>query len=154
MLHAPGLQPSLRAGEDRSVAPQRLDDFRDNWWTGNRLDWPEGPTRYDSEGKVLPTEKSEVAWLTDEERRLAETEYERLRASGSATAFVTLAVLEWARTHPNDPRSPEALARVVRLSRLSHEDEGKARWTRRAFQLLHANWPKSEWARRTPYWYN
>jgi hypothetical protein len=59
--------------------------------------------------------------------------------------------LALARANPKDPRSPELLYRLIRVARWggNHDHLG-----RRAFQLLHARYPKSEWAKRSPYYYD
>lgn len=60
-------------------------------------------------------------------------------------------VLEHARANPRDPRSPEALYWLIRIARwgANHDHSGK-----RAFQLLHARYPGSDWAKRSPYYYD
>ena len=100
----------------------------------------------------------------------------RRRAPGrggapNARYFVTAATYEWeqprpvpagalslwdealayARAHPRDPRSPETLYRLIRVARWggNHNHLG-----RRAFQLLHRRYPDSDWARRSPYYYD
>jgi hypothetical protein len=59
--------------------------------------------------------------------------------------------LAYARAHPRDPRSPEALYWLIHVARwgANHDHLG-----RRAFQLLHARYPGSAWARRSPYYYD
>jgi hypothetical protein len=59
--------------------------------------------------------------------------------------------LAYARAHPADPRSPELLYRLIRVARwgANHDHLG-----RRAFQLLHARHAGSDWARRSPYYYD
>lgn len=58
--------------------------------------------------------------------------------------------LAYARAHPRDPRIPELLYRLIRIDRwgVAREQLG-----RRAFQLLHQRYPRSIWAKRSPYWY-
>ena len=60
-------------------------------------------------------------------------------------------MLTYLRAHPADPRAPEALYWLVHVGRFggSHDHSG-----RRAFELLHARYPKSEWARRTPFFFD
>lgn len=60
-------------------------------------------------------------------------------------------VLAWAKAHPDDPRSPEALYWLIRVSRTgaSHNSSG-----RRAFQLLHSRYPKSDWTKKSPYYFD
>jgi hypothetical protein len=59
--------------------------------------------------------------------------------------------LEYARAHPGDPRAPELLYWLIHVARWggNHDHLG-----RRAFQLLHARYPASSWARRSPYYYD
>ena len=60
-------------------------------------------------------------------------------------------MLTYLRAHPADPRAPEALYWLVHVGRFggSHDHSG-----RRAFELLHARYPKSGWAQRTPYFFD
>lgn len=59
--------------------------------------------------------------------------------------------LAFVRAHPADPRSPEMLYRLIRVARwgANHDHLG-----RRAFQLLHARYARSDWAKRSPYYYD
>ena len=60
-------------------------------------------------------------------------------------------LLAYARAHPRDSRSPEALYWLIRIARWggNHDHIG-----RRAFQLLHRRYPGTTWARRSPYYYD
>lgn len=60
-------------------------------------------------------------------------------------------MLTFAAANPNDPRTPQALYWLVRVGRWggSHDHSG-----RRAFKLLHARYPASDWAKRSPYYYD
>jgi hypothetical protein len=60
-------------------------------------------------------------------------------------------VLAWAKAHPDDPRLAEALHRVVRATRSGCTTEGSGDVSREAFTRLHKLFPRSEWAKRTPY---
>ncbi len=78
-----------------------------------------------------------------------------LRSRGNGRTFLTAAALDWAGTHPQYPDAPEMLARAIqgwRWSACSFAGED-ASLPRRAFGLLHRQYPRSEWTRRTPYWY-
>lgn len=68
---------------------------------------------------------------------------------GTISAWQSL--LDYARAHPGDARSPEALYWLVRISRwgASHDRVGY-----KAFRLLHTRYPKSLWTRRSPYYYD
>ena len=67
------------------------------------------------------------------------------------TVYLWDEALAWAAAHPRDARAPEMLYWLVRIGRWggSHDHLG-----RRAFQLLHRRYPGSDWARRSPYYYD
>jgi len=52
-----------------------------------------------------------------------------------------------------DPRVPEALHLAVRSTRYGCTDDNTTKFSKQAFQLLHKNYPKSEWAAKTKYWF-
>lgn len=60
-------------------------------------------------------------------------------------------MLAYVRSHPAEPRGAEALYRLIRVARWggNHDHLGK-----RAFRLLHDRYPRSVWARRSPYYYD
>ena len=62
-------------------------------------------------------------------------------------------VLEWADTHPADPELPWLLHVTVLSTRGGCLDKDASALSRKAHALLHKRWPKSEWARATPYFY-
>jgi hypothetical protein len=59
--------------------------------------------------------------------------------------------LAYVQAHPTDPRSAEMLYWLIRVARWggNHDHLG-----RRAFQLLHGRHSRSEWAKRSPYYYD
>lgn len=73
------------------------------------------------------------------------------RALPSGTLSLWDEALAYARAHPRDPRSPELLYWLIHVARWggNHDHLG-----RRAFQLLHARYSTSSWARRSPYYYD
>jgi len=54
---------------------------------------------------------------------------------------------------PDDQRLAEALHLVVRATRYGCSDDGTAQISKQAFDVLHARYPNSSWAKQTPYWY-
>jgi hypothetical protein len=60
-------------------------------------------------------------------------------------------VLTYVKAHPSDPRSPEALYWLVRVSRFG---TGHNRSSYRAFLLLHQRYPASTWAKASKYFYD
>ena len=55
--------------------------------------------------------------------------------------------------HPKDPRVPEALHLAVRATRVGCTDVGSSAESKAAFQLLHRQYPQSEWAKNTKYYF-
>jgi hypothetical protein len=60
-------------------------------------------------------------------------------------------VLDWAKAHDDDPRVPEALHLVVRLTQ--YGDAGNSGVSRRAYNLLRTSYPNNSWTKKTPFWY-
>jgi outer membrane protein assembly factor BamD (BamD/ComL family) len=62
-------------------------------------------------------------------------------------------VIQWANSHPADPRVPEALHLAVKTTRYGCTDKDSARWSKAAFDVLHNKYPNSPWTKKTPYWF-
>jgi hypothetical protein len=92
-------------------------------------------------------------FLSATEREAAANEFAALAATGTAAKALGEAVLAFAKVHPDDARVPEALHYVVRLTRYGCYGKTKVNYSKLAFELLHARYPKSEWTKQTPYWY-
>ncbi len=86
-------------------------------------------------------------------KKAAQQEMDRLVSLGAAPNYLAAQVLAWAKKHPEDPRVPEALHRAVRATRVGCRDNDTARYSKLAFQFLHHQYPDSEWAKKTRYWY-
>ncbi|HMC62292.1 MAG TPA: hypothetical protein VKJ01_24060 [Candidatus Solibacter sp.] len=138
MLNTPGLQPAIRDNFGRETAPNRINDFRDNWWDLSKPDSvPERAPRF----------------LPGPERTAGQKEWQRLQAEAlRAPDYLCRETLAWARTHPDDPRVPEALHLAVRTTRYTNGGHTTT-FPKQAFALLHTRYPKSKWAAMTPYWY-
>lgn len=74
---------------------------------------------------------------------------ENLLPPGSISAWTGL--LDYARAHPGDPRSPEALYWLIRIS---HWGRSHDRVGYKAFRLLHTRHRGSAWTKRSPYYYD
>lgn len=59
--------------------------------------------------------------------------------------------LAYVAAHPRDPRAGEALYRLNRVGRWGNNHN---QLSKRAFRLLHARYPDTVWAKRSPYYYN
>ena len=66
---------------------------------------------------------------------------------------ISAQAIQWAKEAPDDPRVPEALHLAVRTTRYGCVDGETTSFSKAAFQLLHRRYPKSEWAKKTKYWF-
>lgn len=83
----------------------------------------------------------------------ARAELARLAPVKTATGTLGDDVLAWADSHPKDPELPWLLHVVVQSTRGGCLDDDAKTLSRKAFNLLHKRYPKSEWAKKTPYFY-
>jgi tetratricopeptide (TPR) repeat protein len=172
ILHNPGVRPFIPVGLPRDALSfgkptslNEIDKFRDNWWCSPAPPKPEqgsggdyfrmfanvgGPLRQIySDGKIPAP-----AFLTEADRAEAEKEIAVLASQPAAPNWLGKQVLDFARTHPDDPRIPEALHLVVRASRYGCSDgDSSESFSKAAFTLLHSKYPDNPWTNKTPYWY-
>ena len=162
LLHRPEARPYLASGIPRQTLAGKIDNFHDNWWCPMDIE-----ARLDSRANLdelryyttVPnvlqksTEAATPQFVTDSVASEAKREWEKLATLGGGPDFLGSIVLEFAKSNPGDPRVPEALYGVVRSSRYGCEDIDTWKTSRAAFRLLHTRYPKSEWAKRTPYWF-
>ena len=160
MLYFPGVQIEVRTGPLRSTAIGEIDSFRDNWWTSSS----QAPNYYGAApgaiangsplGAIYPDRKIHAPdFLTADALATAESEWKRVSAEPAPNYFGTI-VLSWAKGHASDPRVPEALHLVVRATRYGNGDKETGAISKAAFELLHKKYAGSEWADKTPYWFN
>jgi len=144
LLRQPGLGPFVRAGLGRTTPAGDLDDFRDNWWCDAA-----------NAGVVRPEWYPDVApaFLTPAERKKADDEWARLAKLPSAPTALATEAVAYGRAHPKDPRVAEALHLAVRATRFGCTDARTSAQSKAAYQLLHRQYPKSEWAAKTKYFF-
>ena len=156
ILHNPGLSPVVREGFGRyAEKPGDLNDFRDNWWNlaGSADALISGnPSRGQlNQGRAA---SEPATFLPAAQRAQGEAEWKALVAAAAAAPnYLGAETIAWAQAHPQDPRAPEALHLAVRATRYGQRDAGTSAWSKKTFQLLHAKYPRSEWAKKTKYWY-
>jgi hypothetical protein len=167
MLHFPGMRPYVNAGVLRETPLAKIDVYRDNWWgedVGGRMgkqnfengcgawsQWKEQNIAAETPAPTLTP-----AWprfLSPPERNAADLEWNRLRRLGPAPNYFGRVVLAWAKAHPNDPRVPEALHLQVRSSRYGCNNQDTGHLSRQAFELLHRQYGRTQWAAKTPHWF-
>lgn len=165
ILRNPGMRPHLDAGEGRSSYKgeeplNTLDDLRDNWWchdVGADIGSPAFAKvwRDTTPGGEPPvyTGPPFPAFLTAVQRAAATREWQRLSQIGAAPNYLAAEAVRWARAHPEDARNPEALHLAVRSTRYGCTDEQTTAFSKAAFRLLHSRYGRSEWAKKTPYYF-
>jgi len=170
LLRTPGLRPYVAAWSfrDNWLEFQQagnitgLNGLRDNWWC--RFEQAPGSYYTPNLRRVGAFTEAQAglhgdtavpspAFLTEEERRHAAEERSALEKIDAGPNELGRRVLDWAQRNPTDRRVPEALHRIVRATRVGCTTEATGAISRSAFQLLHARYPKSPWAARTPHWF-
>jgi hypothetical protein len=157
LLHTPGLSINV-GGRDDSESYQRDAPFLEfghdhpsNWWCEVADSRGDGAsTLITAGGAPFPP------FITEAERRDTAGELDTLTRAGSPRVWLTTAAIAWARQRPADPEAAEALALAIegwRWSRCS-SDPPKSDVPARAFALLHRQFPQSDWAKVTKYWYD
>jgi hypothetical protein len=156
MLRLPGLSPILRSGVGRQSELNKIDSFRDNWW---RIDTIPGQLETDRNHEPLhdlypPGEIGPREFLPATDRSAGEAQYKRLTASAATGVnYLCGIAIEFAKSHPQDPRVPEALHLAVRATRYGITDDASHAFSKQAFEILHRRYPNSEWAKNTKYYY-
>jgi hypothetical protein len=110
------------------------------------LSWKDASTK-----TTLP--RNFPSFMSEPQKTTARKEISMLLQLQSAPNYLGKQVIDWAKTNPADPRAPEALHLVVRSTRYGCGDERTSTISKDAFQLLHKRYPKSEWTKKTPYWF-
>jgi hypothetical protein len=151
LLRRPEARPYLKPGISRHSKPGSLDYYRDNWWCPMDVIQPVQRQADEDSGRLVLSTPLPAFLERDSDQ--AAGEIARLEKQGNAAEFLGPIVLAWAKDHPEDPRVPEALHRVVVATHLGCADSRTPEIGKAAFQLLQLNYPKSEWAKRTPFWY-
>ncbi|MEM7354116.1 MAG: hypothetical protein AAF657_25155, partial [Acidobacteriota bacterium] len=137
LLRFPGLSPIVRWGVGRRTPLAERDSLRDNGWC-------EGVLQVESLPSQIVRDAEQIAAVQ------ADLPADGLPASPN---YLGQIVLLRAESHPDDPRLPEALHRVVQATRYGCPMGGYKNTSRAAFQTLHRQFPSSPWTEKTPYWY-
>lgn len=161
ILKFPGLRPYVESSTGRLTPIAERDIYRENWWcdmrpTVNASSDTDKETEEASTGAPKITRRPEVSileFLTDAQAEAAKREHAQILALGTAPNYLAREVIEWANRTPNDPRVPEALHLAVTTTRYGCTDTESSKWSKAAFDLLHKRYPKTTWAKKTPYWF-
>ena len=161
MLKFPGMRPYVVPGFGRLTRLGRMDHSGDNWWCAGS---PEPmQSTITGQGSVLQlpeplhalysTGTASTQFLSVTQKNRAREEWLELSKAPAAADYLVTQTVEWARSHRDDPRVPEALHLAVQATRYGCGSGETVRHSERALQLLHKNYPNSEWARKTKYFY-
>jgi outer membrane protein assembly factor BamD (BamD/ComL family) len=149
LLKMPGQRPYMDWGLGRFTAePEKIDPFRDNWWCSA------GATNIPYTAVVREPTNPNTPFLSPADRDQAAAEWEKLQAVATGPNWLAAQTLAFAKSHPQDPRVPEALYLSVRATRYGCSDKETGDFSHGAFDLLHRRYPNNEWAKKTPYWFN
>lgn len=151
-LKFPGLEPVVDQGIGRTTELNQQDVYRDNWWCGATYE-PGSSEENDQSAATTSVNADPPSFLSRAQVQAAQREYTQRRAIGAAPNYLCKQVVDWGTKNPADPRVPEALHLAVNSTRHGCTDKDTGRWSKTAFDLLHRQYPKSSWARKTPYWF-
>ncbi len=163
MLKYPGTRPILDTGVSRETALNKIDNYRDNWWcvpeeTGKRdpaeaAQFAPHPLSKPLRALYPEGKPAAPAFLDAGQKTKGQEDWKELQHLGVAPNYFAQEVLAWGKQHPDDPRVPEALSLAVRSTRYGCTDKATGGLSKAAFELLHGQYPKTEWAKKTRYWY-
>lgn len=161
ILRTPGMTRDVRGLDDgysmEFVEPRRtFENFVPVWWCAPELGGTvaRGSAQSELIHLLYPLHNVPYASLiAPDEQAATERELDQLDRLGDATRYLATAALEWAKQRPTDPDAAEALSRIVNGWRRTCRDPQDATLARRAFQALHWQFPGTEWAKQTKYWY-
>jgi hypothetical protein len=148
LLKLPALRPVAESGYGRLNPIAEIDSYRDNWWCAP-IDY-----KHDNSGeKVAGVAPPTPAFLTEEQIREAKIEREQIKKLGGSSTYLSRRAAEFAQKAPADVRLPESLHLAVRATRYGCQDCETGKWSKQAHDILKARFARSEWAKKTPYWF-
>jgi len=168
ILNFPGMRPYVSSGLGRDMPLNKVDRFYDNWWGCFGADakdlWIKSEVRilyydYPNEWRILgPLGIFHPAvgfpdFIGAVYREQVEEELKKLYLIGPAPNYFCAQVLSYAKKYTKDARIPKALHLAVVATRYGRGNEETGKFSRDAFRFLHKRYPKSTWAKKTPYWY-
>jgi len=149
LVHSPALTPYVVAfisprPDVSDVHHSRYPET--NWWC------PDGLAFY--EFVYPPAENPHTPLIPPfVDAKRAEEERQKLRAHGSGASWLLRNTIAWVNARPKDRRVAEALSLAINGTRWACPDDHTTKLARSAFNSLHAQYPNSEWAEETRYWY-
>lgn len=123
--------------------PLQDDGYGDSsgWW------WGSAPSASLEDGAI----DMDPLFLTASQKAQCKQQMAKLASAEGGPDLFGHTVLAYAKTHPSDPRVPQALHLVVKATRYGSPDDTKM--SKQAFQLLHSRYKGNSWTKNTPYYY-
>lgn len=147
ILRNPVVQPFVPVGYGRENSPATsIDSIRGNWWCSEDESETD-KSHYNRYPFIYPN------FLTAAETATADREHRQIMASGNSATFLARRAVEFANRNPGNAQTPEILHLAVRATRYGCTDIETLKFSKQAFQILHKNYPNSDWAKKTPYWF-
>jgi hypothetical protein len=152
MLKCPGMRPTVTGGTGRSTEFDHIDDYQDNWWDASNFS--DSGDRGGSNQEEAAAKALSVSFLTAADKTAAKAQVAKMKALGEAPNYMGKIAIAYAKSHPSDPRVPEALALTVKATHFGSSDQSKTTAvSTQAFQILHRSYPGNPWTKKTPYHY-
>jgi hypothetical protein len=148
IAHFPGLRPFIPSVAPRVTRFDFADDFRDNWWCKGGL--PNECNKSNVE-KATRAEPMYPAFYSAPRKDTVAGELQQISKLGDCGDWLSNTLIEWAKAHPSDEHSAEALHFAMRSVRFSAD--GTTKRSKEIYVLLHGRYPNSEWAKKTRFWY-
>jgi hypothetical protein len=153
LLKLPAARPYVSAGLGYTYKRDVIGLFGPRWWSSDESPFE---TADDSGNPLLCTDCGlplplvAPPFITDKDRETAKGDNARLRKLAGAPTYFGDIVIPWAKAHPNDPRSAEALYLVVRATHYGDQDSDTSK---AAYDVLHSRFRGSPWTAKTPKWF-
>ncbi|MBS1999092.1 MAG: hypothetical protein JSS86_22355, partial [Cyanobacteria bacterium SZAS LIN-2] len=178
-----GMSPYVEGGVQRhGLSMKEFDYYQANFWKPFAPEEKAAPkeeseeSEYDPFGQgvsfigsdriqtmVLGYSKPHLNKVLSAEEKKQAAQERRIIYKNHPSKFLGQAVLEWAAAHPKDPRVPHLLYVVVKLPKWSGQDQSEdqaenklalgSKYSRKAYVVLHQQYPASRWAKAAPCWY-
>lgn len=152
ILRNPRMRPYVTPGLDRETAFNKIDSFRNNWWSDSLPTAPQNMYADEDESKKKRPPTT-TAFLTDAEMAQGKKESAAIVAQGTAPNSLAERVLALSKANPKDPRLAEMLHLVVTTTRYGNTDDKTTAFSKQAFQALHKNFPGNQWTQKTKFWF-
>lgn len=148
LVKIPAFRPYVELGYGRLNPVGELDSYRDNWWC------KPSETSYDDNGNQIKlSELPKPLFMTAAQFAAGQTEREAIKAKGNSSSYLARRTVEFATKSPNDERLAESLHLAVRATRYGCTDCETGKFSKQAHDILKKRFPRSEWAKKTPYWF-